>query len=131
MRYDFQRAFGGIAGRKMQADETGEPNRPLFPPVPKRKKAPMEERIQVSQREIRKEAEKILIGLGIPEEDAVSVTDILLDAEMRGVESHELMNLKTYAEKIRKGLVEPDPKIIISKNGAIARVDGGNAWGRS
>ncbi|MDO5133287.1 MAG: Ldh family oxidoreductase [Eubacteriales bacterium] len=90
----------------------------------------MGSRILVSQKEIREKVVKILTDIGVPGEDAALTADILLDAELRGVESHGLMRVKTYAERIRLGLIEADPEIRIELNGAVARVDGGNGLGQ-
>ena len=87
-------------------------------------------RVEVRVKEIREKTEGILAGLGVPAQDAALVADILLDAERRGVESHGLMRLMTYADRIRLGLVEADPRIEVSVNGAVARVDGGNGLGQ-
>ena len=90
----------------------------------------MEDRVQVSRKDIKEKVEKIFAGLGVPETDAALVAGILLDAEMRGVESHGLMRVKTYADRIRRGLIEPDPEITFRENGAVARMDGGNGLGQ-
>ena len=90
----------------------------------------MGDRIQVSQKEIRAKIEKIMTDLSVPAADAADFADILIDAERRGVESHGLMRVKTYVERIKAGLIEADPEIAIDVNGAVAKIDGGNGLGQ-
>lgn len=89
----------------------------------------IQERIQVPLSEIREKMQNILTALGVPEEDSAVAVDALLDAERRGVESHGVMRLSTYADRIKLGLIEAKPEMKVYENGAVARLDGGNGLG--
>ena len=88
------------------------------------------DRVKVPVTEMREKAAAVFTGLGVPEEGAFQTADALLDAELGGVESHGLMRLKAYSDKILQGMIVPDPDIRISVNGAAAKVDGGNGLGQ-
>jgi LDH2 family malate/lactate/ureidoglycolate dehydrogenase len=53
----------------------------------------------------------ILVKLGIPAADAQIVTEALLDAELRGIDTHGLIRLNQYANLIRQKLINPCPQI--------------------
>lgn len=72
----------------------------------------------------------ILTGVGLPEQDAVCVVDSLIDAEISGVESHGLMRLSAYVDRVVQGVAAAAPEINIVDNGAVATVDGGNGLGQ-
>ena len=87
-------------------------------------------RKEVSRTDIQKRAEEILIGLHVPAQDAACVLDVIMDAEISGVESHGLMRLKPYADCIRQKIINPEPDIRTTVNGASAHIDGGNGLGQ-
>ena len=75
-------------------------------------------------------AEKILEAVGVTPEDAAKTIDVLVDADMRGIESHGLVRLKLYVEHIVKGAMKPQSDIKVTLNGATALVDGDNGVGQ-
>ena len=74
--------------------------------------------------------QRILVGAGLPEEAARQAAEVLLDAEISGVESHGLMRLAGYVDRISNGLIESRPDIRIETRDAVATVDGGNGLGQ-
>ncbi len=56
---------------------------------------------------------KALEIVGIPEEDARITVDVLLCADLRGVSTHGIQRLLMYIPRIRKGLINPSPKIVV------------------
>jgi LDH2 family malate/lactate/ureidoglycolate dehydrogenase len=72
----------------------------------------------------------ILEKLKVPREDAKEVGDCLLQADLRGVDSHGMIRLPVYAERIQKGVVNsrPVPNVVRS-NAATALLDGDNGLG--
>jgi len=72
----------------------------------------------------------ILEKLNVPREDANEVGDCLLQADLRGLDSHGMIRLPVYAERIRKGVVNPRPvpKVVRSSD-AMALLDGDNGLG--
>ncbi len=73
----------------------------------------------------------VLQGAGINPADAEFVADSLIDAEIRGVESHGLMRLESYIERINKKLINVHPNIsVVNENGSIIQVNGDNGLGQ-
>ena len=69
--------------------------------------------------------------LDVPRSDAETAAEILVAADLRGVESHGIIRLNSYyGSRIRKGLVDPrSPYSIISETPTTLLVDGGNGLG--
>ena len=56
------------------------------------------------------------VKLGLPEEDARLCSDVLLESDRRGIESHGCNRFKTiYVDRIRQGILNPVTKIDILK----------------
>jgi LDH2 family malate/lactate/ureidoglycolate dehydrogenase len=72
----------------------------------------------------------ILEKLNVPRQDANEVGDCLLQADLRGLDSHGMIRLPVYAERIRRGVVNPRavPKVVRSST-AMALLDGDNGLG--
>jgi LDH2 family malate/lactate/ureidoglycolate dehydrogenase len=72
----------------------------------------------------------VLEKLNVPPEDAKEVGDCLLQADLRGVDSHGVIRLSVYAERIRKGVVNPraSPRVVRT-HAAAALMDGDNGLG--
>ena len=87
------------------------------------------DRSQVSVARLRQLAQDALIKLGVPQKDAAVTADVLVDAELSGVESHGLMRLPVYATRLADGAIDPRPDIRSTVNGATALMDGGNGLG--
>ncbi len=87
------------------------------------------DRSQVSVARLRQLAQDALVNLGVSQEDAAVTADVLVDAELSGVESHGLMRLPVYAKRLADGAIDPRPDIRSTVNGATALMDGGNGLG--
>jgi LDH2 family malate/lactate/ureidoglycolate dehydrogenase len=75
-------------------------------------------------------AEACFRAVGMPEADARLVADNLLQAELRGIDSHGLTRIPIYTERIRRGVVNPRPDLRFERRqGAIAALDGDNGSG--
>ncbi|MDR1835099.1 MAG: Ldh family oxidoreductase [Fusobacteriaceae bacterium] len=85
---------------------------------------------RVRNEEITRVAAAILEKLGLPAPHAAVLAESLMDAEIRGVESHGFIRLPAYADKVRRGLISPDPDIKTTSTGCILKVDGGNGFGQ-
>ena len=70
--------------------------------------------------------------LGVPAEDAKIVGDVLISADVRGVESHGLLRLGSYyGNRISKNYIDPTtPFKIITETPTTALIDGGNGCGQ-
>src|SRR5215472_2567272 len=90
----------------------------------------MMEALRYRTDDIRSFSCSVLEKLSVPREDAEEVSDCLLQADLRGVDSHGLIRLPVYAGRIRKGVVNPRPNPhIIRSHTAAALLDGDNGLG--
>lgn len=67
---------------------------------------------------------------GLPVEDAAAVADVLVDADLRGIESHGLNRAPVYLERIAAGMVGGSNEMrVVADTGAIVRIDAGRSIG--
>lgn len=72
----------------------------------------------------------IQIGFGIPEQDAKTVSECLVEADLMGINTHGVIRLKLYMDRIKAGGNNPSPNIkVIRENTNTALVDADNALG--
>ncbi len=75
-------------------------------------------------------AERLLVSNGIPPADAATVAGCLVQADLRGVDTHGLMRLPVYLERIRTGMLNRTPKLVVEKKTPVAAaIDGDNGFG--
>jgi L-2-hydroxycarboxylate dehydrogenase (NAD+) len=76
-------------------------------------------------------AEAILSTQDIPADDARLTARILLEADLRGIESHGMTHLVDfYVRRLQHGQINPRPNILITSEAAsAATIDGDNALG--
>jgi LDH2 family malate/lactate/ureidoglycolate dehydrogenase len=74
----------------------------------------------------------VFMGYGVPEEDAAICTDVLLEADRRGIESHGLNRLKPiYLDRIKAGIQRPVTDFEVTKDGPTTSVvDGHDGMGQ-
>ena len=69
--------------------------------------------------------------LGVPEEDARITTDVLVAADLRGVDSHGVARLRRYVNGIRDGMMLSQPDIqVVTETPVTACIDGGGGLGQ-
>ncbi|MDA0365086.1 MAG: Ldh family oxidoreductase [Chloroflexi bacterium] len=92
---------------------------------------PSEIAIRVQPDVMRQTVEDIFRGLGMPDEHAKQSTDVLLYADVRGIESHGVSNmLRVYVQSIRDGRINLNPKWRITHDApAICTIDSDGAHG--
>ena len=75
---------------------------------------------------------RYMTTLGVPEHDACIVGEVLISADMRGVDSHGLHRLGSYyGNRILKKFIDPKtPYKIINESATTALIDGGNGCGQ-
>jgi len=64
--------------------------------------------------------------LGVPEQDAITCSEVLIASDLRGIESHGIGRLKMYYDRIKKGIQNPITNIDIIKDKAATAVWDGN-----
>jgi LDH2 family malate/lactate/ureidoglycolate dehydrogenase len=75
-------------------------------------------------------ARALLAAHGVPPEDAAVAAACLVRADLRGVDTHGLVRLPGYLDRMRRGLVEPKPTLAPSRVTPVAAsLDGQNALG--
>ena len=77
--------------------------------------------------------ERVLHHLGMPADDAQLAAEILVDADLMGIDSHGIAHLPahgSYAPALKTGRVNPKPNIhIVHETPATARIDGDGGMG--
>lgn len=67
---------------------------------------------------------------GLPREDAAYITECLLYADLRGVQSHGINRVSNYTLRLKKKLINPNPSLAVDDvMPALARVDGDDGMG--
>lgn len=72
----------------------------------------------------------VFIGLGVPPADAAICADVLITADLRGIESHGIGRLKYYYDRIKAGVQKPITEItVVKETETTAVLDGGHGMG--
>ena len=76
-------------------------------------------------------AQSLLRAVDVPEEDARLTAHVLLEADLRGVESHGMAHLVNfYVRLLQRGRIDPRPNIrVTSESASAATIDGGGGLG--
>src|SRR5580693_3173024 len=73
---------------------------------------------------------RAFIAAGLPAEDAQTLAGLMVQADLRGSDTHGVIRLPLYVRRIRAGGVNPKPDIhIVSDRPAAALIDGDNGMG--
>lgn len=75
---------------------------------------------------------EVFVKYGVPEEDAKICTDVLLESDRRGIESHGVNRFKPiYLDRIKKGIQKPLTEFeLVRKTATTAVVDGHDGMGQ-
>ena len=70
-------------------------------------------------------------AVGVPSDDAAVTADVLVTANLRGVDSHGVARLRRYVDGLRQGVMRPQPEInILHETSSTALLDGGGGLGQ-
>jgi len=84
----------------------------------------------VSHEGLRSLCTSIQAGYGIPESDAQIVTECLVEANLMGLDTHGVIRLKFYVDRVKAGGNNPQPTTRVLRDGACAAtLDADNALG--
>ena len=73
---------------------------------------------------------KILLKMGCPENDATTITDVLLSAELRAISSHGLLRIKSYYQLVKEKRINVTPEVkVVHETPSTAVVDGDLSFG--
>lgn len=87
--------------------------------------------ILVSSDDLRAGLAGILRGHGVPPEQAEVVAGLLVEADLRGVDSHGAHLMSMYASRLAAGEIKPSTTIgTISDDGSTVHLDGGLGFGQ-
>jgi L-2-hydroxycarboxylate dehydrogenase (NAD+) len=75
---------------------------------------------------------EVFVKYGVPEEDAKICTDVLLESDRRGIESHGVNRFKPiYLDRIKEGIQKPLTEFeLVRKTATTAVVDGHDGMGQ-
>ncbi|KAL2000138.1 hypothetical protein VTN02DRAFT_3494 [Thermoascus thermophilus] len=91
---------------------------------------PQKEKLYVSAENARKFVQSVLIGNGVPSENATIVADCLVQADLRGVDTHGINRIPSYMERIRQGVLDGKASPTLNQvTPVVAQVDGKNGFG--
>lgn len=75
--------------------------------------------------------ERVFRELGVPEDDARITADVLVAADLRGIDSHGVARLRRYADGLQSGMMVARPHVqVIAESPATAIVDAGAGLGQ-
>lgn len=78
---------------------------------------------------IRTTVTRIFVKSGLPAHVADAITDVVVEAHLRGVETHGLRRVRPYIARIQSGGVDGSAEPILDGAGAFLRIDGRNGVG--
>ena len=85
---------------------------------------------RVSGDEIKRFIIDVMIKAGVPPADAEIEADVLVWANMRGVDSHGVLRIPLYVDYLRDGIMNPKPNIqVINETPATVFIEADNALG--
>ena len=94
------------------------------------KPVPPEEYVRVDHRSLKEWVKSVYVKLGLLEEHAEVVADVLVTADLMGISSHGVQRVGRYVGGIKRGTVNLRPRIRVVRDlGAAALVDGDNGLG--
>lgn len=71
-----------------------------------------------------------LKAMGVPPEDARTIAEVLITADLWGIPSHGVAHLKMYHDRIQAGLQLPVTRLTtVRETDTTAVLDGGNGMG--
>ncbi|MFT0860517.1 Ldh family oxidoreductase [Ancylobacter sp. G4_0304] len=74
--------------------------------------------------------ERAFRALGVPEADARTVAGLMVEADLRGYDTHGVFRLRQYVNRLRDGGITPAATVTtVRESAATALVDGGNGLG--
>jgi len=59
---------------------------------------------------------RCLMKAGVPEQEAVLITNTMIEADARGIHSHGLMRLPIYVQRIQKGLIRNIANVTVERD---------------
>jgi len=74
---------------------------------------------------------RVFQNIGVPEEDARITADVIVSADLRGIESHGVARLRRYVDRLRSGMIVAKPEVkVVRETPATALIDAGVGLGQ-
>ncbi|OAP61980.1 hypothetical protein AYL99_04183 [Fonsecaea erecta] len=84
----------------------------------------------VSANNARRFVADVLQGNNVSEENAKIIADCLIQADLRGVDTHGMNRIPSYMERVRQGVLDPKARPVFSQiTPVVGQVDGHNSFG--
>lgn len=84
----------------------------------------------VEYRELERFMKEGFIALGVPSDDAALCARVLIESDLRGVESHGIGRFKMYVDRIRDGILFPVTRTaVVKETDNTAVIDGNHGMG--
>lgn len=88
------------------------------------------EAVVVRPERLREFIARLFAELGVPAGDAETVAEVLVEADLRGVESHGATRVAGYVSMLRLGLLNPWPKVeVLRETPSLAMLEGDGGFG--
>ena len=84
----------------------------------------------VDAERVRRVVSDVLGALGVPGDDAVLVAEVLVEADLTGVDSHGVHLLLMYADRLRSGQIRPSGVEVLDDSGSTVWLDAGLGMGQ-
>ena len=85
----------------------------------------------ISSEALRRQLELLLGALGVPDAQAPTIADNLVEADLRGVDSHGAHLMALYTGRVRSGHLRPDTVVsTVADRGSTVLLDGGIGFGQ-
>jgi L-2-hydroxycarboxylate dehydrogenase (NAD+) len=86
---------------------------------------------KVGHKPLKEFVELVFVKMGVPEEDAEVTADVLVAANLRGIDSHGVARTRRYVQGLRDGVMLAVPDIrIVQQTPVSALIDGGAGLGQ-
>src|ERR1700756_5604868 len=73
---------------------------------------------------------RAFVAAGLPQDDAHAVAGLMVEADLRGSDTHGIIRLPLYVRRLRAGGINANPNIrVISERTSVALLDGDNGMG--
>src|SRR5436853_3596189 len=91
----------------------------------------LQKQVVVPEAKLKDFCNKVWMKLGVPAPDAKITTDVLVLADLRGIESHGVARLPRYYADLKNGWTKStDQSKIVKETKATALIDGGQSLGQ-
>ncbi|KAI9727429.1 MAG: hypothetical protein M1834_008373 [Cirrosporium novae-zelandiae] len=88
------------------------------------------EKLSVNANDAHTFVQSVLVGNGVPRENARIVANCLVQADLRGIDTHGINRIPSYMARIRQGVLDPKASPTLNKvTPVVAQVDGHNGFG--